>query len=60
MQSSTILVNTHSESCPKCGAAFSGSTKTCGSCGSVSHSNILVYLHFFEIYTNVAVQSCPV
>lgn len=28
--------NMHGSSCPKCGAATDGSTKTCGSCGAVS------------------------
>ncbi|KAI1506534.1 hypothetical protein F5X99DRAFT_364588 [Biscogniauxia marginata] len=26
----------HNSACPKCGAAFGGNTKTCGSCGAVS------------------------
>lgn len=28
--------NMHNTNCPKCGTAFSGSSKTCGSCGAVS------------------------
>jgi hypothetical protein len=36
MQSTTTLVNSHNDACPKCGAGISGDTKTCGSCGSVS------------------------
>ncbi|KAF1841596.1 uncharacterized protein K460DRAFT_293729 [Cucurbitaria berberidis CBS 394.84] len=39
MQSTIVLVNAHSD-CPKCGASISGDAKTCGSCGSVSHSGI--------------------
>ncbi|OTB04142.1 hypothetical protein M426DRAFT_163798 [Hypoxylon sp. CI-4A] len=26
----------HNSSCPKCGTAFAGDSKTCGSCGAVS------------------------
>ncbi|TLD09226.1 uncharacterized protein PgNI_07590 [Pyricularia grisea] len=27
----------HDKTCPKCGVASDGSSKTCGSCGAVSH-----------------------
>ncbi|KAF1913974.1 hypothetical protein BDU57DRAFT_454871 [Ampelomyces quisqualis] len=36
MQSTTVIVNSHNDNCPKCGAGISGDAKTCGSCGSVS------------------------
>lgn len=32
----TTIVKMHNSTCPKCGATFSGDTKTCGSCGAVS------------------------
>lgn len=35
MYATTVLVNSHDSSCPKCGAAIASGTKTCGSCGSV-------------------------
>jgi ribosomal protein L37E len=36
MQSfTTPVANAHS-TCPKCGSSIDGSTKSCGSCGSVS------------------------
>ncbi|KAI1117512.1 hypothetical protein F5Y14DRAFT_402858 [Nemania sp. NC0429] len=42
----------HNSSCPKCGAAFAGESKSCGACGAVSfssfplHFRIYLYLRF--------------
>ncbi|KAF7346879.1 hypothetical protein MVEN_01439900 [Mycena venus] len=34
MYTNTIPVDSHSSSCPKCGAATNGNTKSCNSCGA--------------------------
>lgn len=36
----------HNSACPKCGASFSGSTKSCGSCGAVSYYQMLSFSLF--------------
>ncbi|KAI1093766.1 hypothetical protein F5B19DRAFT_448479 [Rostrohypoxylon terebratum] len=33
----------HNSSCPKCGTAFDGDSKKCGSCGAVSSSHSIKY-----------------
>ncbi|KAI1136607.1 hypothetical protein F5Y05DRAFT_390327 [Hypoxylon sp. FL0543] len=45
----------HNSNCPKCGTAFNGDVKTCGSCGAVSlkhlsslppHPNLITSMYY--------------
>ncbi|KAK3946389.1 hypothetical protein QBC46DRAFT_369655 [Diplogelasinospora grovesii] len=47
-QSSTTTTM-HGTSCPKCGAASDGSSKSCGSCGAVSPPLLLFFFLLFQV-----------